>query len=156
MHSVTALKSQLCNEPQGSKLSGTLWRTGKWGRTESRLALMQVLKQELRFLVERGQGQKPITKVIKGQGRQVVSKDEPGRRLYFWRLLWLRRMRAISKMDSDKKKKKWTVTPGEGRPLVFEEYYATPKASEEPSLLNAWVLWQGDQIHTALALPKPR
>lgn len=63
---------------------------GKWGRAEPRLALWQDSKQELILLEDTGWEQKP-RKNVKGQGGQVVKKDEPGWQLYFQRLLWLRR-----------------------------------------------------------------
>ena len=119
---------------------------GKWGRAQPRLALWQDLKQGLRLLADRGWEQKPSTNV-KGQGTQVVKKDEPvwsfTSKDYFG---WGAGVRETNRMDSNQ----W------GRvPFRVWGTLCNTRGPERTQSLCAQALRRGNHIHTASALPKP-
>lgn len=122
-------------------LFGTLWRTGKWGRAEPRLALKQDLKQELRLLEDRGWVE---TKYKGHQGTREVSCEET----------WARPGAFILK-TALAEGREWRYQPWGKMPFWVWGILCGTQGLGITQSQEACVLWQGGMIHTVLVFPMP-
>lgn len=119
-------------------LFGTLWRTGKWGRAEPRLALRRDLKQELRLLEDRGWVE---TKYKGHQGTREVSCEET----------WARPGAFILK-TALAEGREWWYQPWGKMPFWVWGILCGTQGLGITQSQEACTLWQGGMIHTVLGV----